>query len=79
MNYHPPMNTKYLEKAIKIAGGQTALAKLIGRRQSHVSTWLYRDKKVPAVAARLIDEALDGQVTRYQLRPDVFGQPEQAA
>ena len=72
------MNTKYLEKAIEIAGGQTALAKLIGRKQSHISTWLNRDLKVPGVEARLIDEALDGQVTRFQLRTDVFGS-EQAA
>lgn len=75
----PSMNNlKALNKAIKIAGGQTALALLINKRQQHVWTWVNRDKQTPATEARLIDEALNGKVTRYDLRPDVFGEQPQA-
>lgn len=79
-------NANALKKAIETAGGQAALAELINqipppnkktwvpKRQSHVSSWLIRDKgKVPPVEARMIDEALDGEVSRFDLRPDVFG------
>lgn len=62
----------YLKEAISIAGGQTALAKLIGRRQSTIHTMLHRDKKVSAIVALAIEEALDYQVTKEQLCPDIF-------
>ena len=67
------MTTLHLERAIEIAGGQTKLAKLIGKNQSTVWTWLNRDKKVPPLAAILIDTALDSQVTKSQLCPEIFG------
>lgn len=40
--------------------------------QSHISYWLETDK-VPAEHCRAIEKITDGKVTRYQLRPDVFG------
>ncbi len=67
------MSTQALKKAIQIAGSQTALAKLIDKQQGHVSSWLHRDKKVPPRMAILIERALDGQVTRAELCPDIFG------
>lgn len=64
-----------LQKAVEITGGQTQLAKLIGVRQSHVWNWLNRSLGVvPADYCRAIEEATNGAVTRYELRPDVFGE-----
>lgn len=70
---------KLIARAIKITGGQTALANAISPvvdrkiTQSHVWTWLNRDKAVPAEYCRAIEHATNGQITACQLRPDVFG------
>lgn len=42
-------------------------------KQGHVATWLTRAKKAPADRVLRIERATSGEVTRYQLRPDVFG------
>ena len=64
-----------LQKAVEITGGQTGLAKLIGIRQSHVWNWLNRSLGiVPAEYCIKIEQATRGLVTRYDLRPDVFGE-----
>ena len=74
------MSTQALMEAIKCAGGQNKLAALIGKRQGHIGNWLHRDKKVPAEACVPIEQATRGKVTRYDLRPDVFGdKPSEAA
>lgn len=82
------MSIHALNRAIEVAEGQTALADALNRiapdrktpfRQSHVWTWLRRDKKVPPEVAILIDQALSGQVTKSELRPDIFGEPPQTA
>ena len=77
------MSTAALEEAIDLAGGQTPLAAKITAiaikrglrekpyRQSHVWSWLHRDKKVPPDVAALIEEALQGQITKERL---VFGE-----
>lgn len=62
-----------LEKAIEICGGQAGLARKIGRKQQNVAYWLKARKGVPAEVAAAIEEAVEAQVTRDQLRPDVFG------
>lgn len=72
------MDTTPIERAVSAAGGQTALARILTtpeRRvlQGHVWAWLNRDKKLPAEFV-LATEAATG-VSRYELRPDVFGQP----
>ena len=74
MQTHTP-----LQKAIKIAGGQTALARAIGTNQSTLWTWLNRadGNAAPEYCRRI--EAATG-VSRYELRQDVFGpRPEEAA
>ena len=59
-----------------LAGGQSALARRIGKTQSHVAQWLRRGRVGPT-ACIPIETAVGGQVTRYELRPDVFGKPPQ--
>jgi DNA-binding transcriptional regulator YdaS (Cro superfamily) len=64
-----------LMRAIKMAGGQHALARICGGRvdQPHVHRWLYFNKKcTPAEYVLLIEKSLFGQVTRYELRPDIY-------
>jgi DNA-binding transcriptional regulator YdaS (Cro superfamily) len=73
------MSTKALLKAIDEIGTQGKLAALIGKRQGHVGKWLHRDKKVPAEMCVAIELATGGKVTRYELRPDVFGDPPTGA
>jgi DNA-binding transcriptional regulator YdaS (Cro superfamily) len=64
-----------LRKAVELAGGQSRLAKAIGVRQQHVWNWLNRDGKPAAEYVLQIESAVSGKVTRYELRPDVFGAP----
>lgn len=59
-----------LKKAIKVAGSQGALAGMLGVRQSHISNWLNRDKRVPAARVLSIEEATG--VPRHELRPDIY-------
>lgn len=68
-----------LESAVEAVGTQVELARRIGVRQSTLWGWLKRNgSPVPAEYAGAIEQATGGAVTRYQLRPDVFGeQPAQ--
>ena len=65
-----------LLRAILLAGGQTALANRIGKSQGQISQWLRRGRVGPT-ACIAIETAVHGRVTRYELRPDVFGPPPQ--
>jgi DNA-binding transcriptional regulator YdaS (Cro superfamily) len=56
-----------LERAIKAAGGTAALAKAVGVTSQAVSQW----KRVPASKVLRVEERTG--VSRYELRPDVFG------
>lgn len=67
---------------------QAAFAKAIGKvdgdgngRQSYVSMLLHRLKQgrpVPADICPKIEEATGGEITRHDLRPDIFGTPPAA-
>ncbi|HJQ55971.1 MAG TPA: YdaS family helix-turn-helix protein [Vineibacter sp.] len=66
------MSATPLQKAIELAGGQSALARLVGKRQSNVWRWL-KAGRVPAEFASLIEAKLDGRISRHELRPDIYG------
>ena len=69
------MSTTALSRAIDAAGSQSALAKMIGVRQSVLWYWLTGSKKgVPAEYCAAI-EAVTG-VRKDELRPDVFASPD---
>lgn len=69
-----------LRKATEIVGGQTAMARALSIGQSRVSNWLNRDQQgAPAEFCIAIETLTEGAVTRYQLRPDIFGDPSRAA
>lgn len=62
-----------LEKAVTLVGGQTALARKLGVKQQNIHWWLTKSKKVPAERCIAIERATNCAVSRYALRPDVFG------
>ncbi|EKN4773914.1 helix-turn-helix domain-containing protein [Yersinia ruckeri] len=69
-----------IDKAVYIAGGQTALAKQIGVTQGAVWKWVRGLKNVSPVHAVAISQAVGGQVKPFELRPDlptVFPHPTQ--
>ena len=61
-----------LEVAIRHIGTQDAFARRLGIKSPSVSEWKSRGK-VPAYRCIAIEQLTDGAVTRYDLRPDVFG------
>lgn len=69
----------HLSRAIEIFDGtqEQFAEELGGLSQSTISSYVTGRRKVPPVHCRKIEAMTNGQVTRYQLRPDVFGeQPE---
>lgn len=61
-----------LQLAIEHMGSQARLADALSVRQSAVANWLSRG--VPVKRAVDIERATGGAVTRYELRPDIFGE-----
>lgn len=67
-----------LERAIRIAGGGAALARLV--RVSPVMVHKWRGgSRITAERARDIEVATQGAVQRHELRPDIFDPPATAA
>ena len=68
------MSTEALDRAIAILGSQEALAAALGIKSPSISGWRRRGR-VPTERERCaaIERATDGKVTRFDLRPDVFG------
>lgn len=64
--------TTPLEAAIKAAGTQQALAAALGIRSASISGWKALGR-VPAERVLDVEEATG--VSRYDLRPDIFGTP----
>jgi DNA-binding transcriptional regulator YdaS (Cro superfamily) len=58
-----------------IGGGQVALARRLGITSAAVNQWVTGTRPVPPERCRAIEAATGGAVTRYDLRPDVFGAP----
>jgi Uma2 family endonuclease len=63
------MAQNILRKAVEVAGGQTALARQIGKTQGHISKWLQRDF-IPPEAVLAIERATG--ISRHALRPDLY-------
>lgn len=64
---------KHIEKAVEVIGSQAALADAIGKSRPFINDMLHGNKRVPAELCVPIEESVNGAVTRYDLRPDVFG------
>lgn len=57
-----------LQEAIRRAGSQSALARMLGKTQPHIQKWLRSPNPVRPEHCRAIEMAVG--VTRPQLRPD---------
>lgn len=72
-----------IERAVKAAGGQAELARRLSVimakpvKQQHVWNWLFRDSLVPAEYVIPIEKAVENEVSRYEIRPDIY--PVEAA
>ena len=64
------MSKDALKKAIKNVGNQAAFGEALGVTQQAVSYWV--NNKLPAEQVIRIEQ-LSG-VSRYELRPDIYGQ-----
>lgn len=66
-----------LASAIDKAGGQAALARLIGVSQPSVWHWVHKARRVPAEFVLAVEEATG--VSRHELRPDIYPVQDAAA
>lgn len=69
---------KHIERAVKHHGSQAKLAEAIGCSQQQIS-YLLKAKGITADMALKVDAATDGAVSKHELRPDIFGEPERGA
>lgn len=65
---------KPIARACRLAGGQTAMADEIGVSVQAVNKWMKKGKPPPE-RVLAIEKLVRGQVTRYELRPDIYGKP----
>lgn len=71
-----------IERATSILGGRRALAASLGVTRQAVSHWFRGRRALTAEQCAAIERATGGQVTRAELRPDIFGpapEPAKAA
>ena len=63
-----------VSEVVKAVGSQSALAKLLGVRQSHVRNWLNRpnSKGIPPKYVIQVEKATG--IPRQELRPDIFAE-----
>lgn len=73
------MSSELLRSAIAQVGSMSALATKLGITKAAVHQWTLKGRRVPAQHCVAIEAATDGVVTRYDLRPDVFGAPPPAS
>lgn len=64
----------FLTIAIDELQGPAKAARALGVSPQRLSNWRKRNS-VPTEFCIPLEEAVSGKVTRYQLRPDVYGQP----
>lgn len=70
--------TEAAQRAVNLLGGQTAVGRLLGVSQQSVWKWCHL-WGVPARFVLRIESATNGAVTRYEMRPDVFGEAPESA
>ncbi|MDP2410390.1 MAG: YdaS family helix-turn-helix protein [Pseudolabrys sp.] len=74
----PTPDTPPIERAIRRAGSEAKLAKLIGCSQVAINKAKHRNR-VSGEMAVAIDRAFDGEISKADLRPDLFTKEEARA
>lgn len=65
-----------LARAVEIVGSQVKMAKGLNTDQPRIHHWLYRSKiGCPPQFAIPIEMLTEGQIKRWQLRPDIYPMP----
>lgn len=64
----------HVERAIAIKGSQAKLAVDMGCSQQYISWLLKEADQISAEKSLDVERATDGQVSRWDLRPDLFGE-----
>jgi DNA-binding transcriptional regulator YdaS (Cro superfamily) len=59
---------------LSIIGEHKRAAEICGVTPGAVSQWVTKGR-VPVAHCLTLESATEGRVTRYQLRPDIFGEP----
>lgn len=57
-------------RAAQLAGGPSALARMAGVSHPVAHEWIADGRPIPVLRCVRIEQGLDGQVTRRELRPD---------
>lgn len=60
-----------VERAVRAAGGQGALARAVGVSTQAVHQWVKKGH-VPAERVLAVEAAVGGKVTRHEIRPDLY-------
>ena len=74
----------HFQRAISLAGSQSQLAKQLSEKlgkkiyQAHVRKWLKETKVIPDYICKHVEDITCGQVTKAQLRPDLWSKDEAA-
>ena len=68
------MSTNLIRQAVQLFGTEARLAEATGYTQPAINRAKHSGRVSAEMAAR-IDAATGGQVSRFELRPDVFGIP----
>lgn len=63
-----------IQRAVDVAGGQQKLAEAAGVSPQAVSFWVTGARLISAEYVLKVEQATAGRVTRYDLRPDIFGE-----
>lgn len=73
------MDLSAIKAAVAKLDGQASLASAIGVHKVVVNQWVRGMRPIPARWCIPIETATGGEVTRHDLRPDVFGAPPPAS
>lgn len=73
MSEIPETHKIALKEALEAAGGAAALARVLGIKQPSVFEW----QEVPIRRVLAVEKATG--ISRYRLRPDIYGSPPQEA
>lgn len=68
----------HVERAIEKFGSQAKLAAALDCSQQQIS-YLLNAKSISAEMAKKLDEVTGGEVSRHDLRPDIYGPKEEVA
>ncbi|HFL7942321.1 helix-turn-helix domain-containing protein [Pseudomonas putida] len=74
-----PNTERPIDEVVRLAGGQAELARRCNTSQPRIWQCVHRNKKVPADLVIPLEKAVGGQVTRHQLRPDLYPAEDKCA